>query len=61
MMPRHLGAIYLQLNNPVKALKAFDKALKLEADHGPTVAQFDQDLFSCWGKKDEGLEVRPES
>ena len=30
-----LGAIYLQLNLPTKALKCFDKALKLEGDHAP--------------------------
>lgn len=32
-----LGALYLQINQPEKAIKAIDRALKLEADHGPTL------------------------
>lgn len=32
-----LGALYLQLNDPIKALKALDHALKLDADHSPTL------------------------
>lgn len=51
-----LGAIYLQLNNPVKALKAFDKALKLEADHGPTLLNLTKTFFML-GKKDEALKL----
>jgi tetratricopeptide (TPR) repeat protein len=30
-----LGALYLQLNEPGKALRALDRALKLEGDHSP--------------------------
>lgn len=51
-----LGAIFLQLNNPVKALKAFDKALKLEADHGPTLLNLTKTFFML-GKKDEALKL----
>ncbi len=51
-----LGALYLQLNNPVKALKCFDKALKLEADHAPTLLNVTKALFML-GKKEEGLKL----
>ena len=51
-----LGALYLQMNNPGKALKCFDKALKLEADHAPTLLNFTKALFMV-GKKEEGLKL----
>src|SRR5262245_16344861 len=51
-----LGALYMQLNNPVKAIKAFDKALKLDADHGPTLLNLAKALFMM-GKKEEGLKL----
>lgn len=51
-----LGALYLQLNNPSKALKYFDRALKIEADHGPTLLNLTKALFML-GKKDEGLKL----
>lgn len=51
-----LGALYLQLNNPVKALKWLDKALKIEADHGPTLLNLCKALFML-GKKQEGLKL----
>ena len=51
-----LGALYLQLNNPAKALKFFDRALKLEADHAPTLLNVTKALFLL-GKKDEGLKL----
>lgn len=51
-----LGAIYLQLNNPVKALKCFDKALKIDADHAPTLLNVAKALFML-GKKEEGLKL----
>lgn len=51
-----LGALYLQLNNPVKALKSFDKALKLDADHAPTLLNVTKALFMV-GKVDEGLKL----
>ncbi len=51
-----LGALYLQMNNPVKALKSFDKALKLEADHTPTLLNVTKALFMV-GKIEEGLKL----
>lgn len=51
-----LGAIYLQINNPSKALKYFDKALKMEADHAPTLLNLTKALFML-GKKEEGLKL----
>lgn len=51
-----LGAILLQQNNPAKALKFFDIALKLEADHGPTLLNVCKALFML-GKKEEGLRL----
>lgn len=51
-----LGALYLQLNNPIKALKAFDKALKLDTDHAPTLLNLTKAFFML-GKKEEGLKL----
>lgn len=51
-----LGALYLQKNNPAKAIKFFDKALKLETDHSPTLLNLCKALFML-GKKDEGLKL----
>lgn len=51
-----LGAIYLQINDPVKAMKCFDKALKLEAEHAPTLLNLCKAFFML-GKKEEGLRL----
>lgn len=51
-----LGALYLQLNNPIKALKAFDRALKLEADHAPTLLNVTKALLML-GRKDEAIKL----
>lgn len=52
-----LGALYLQLNQSSKALKCFDRALKLEtSDHGPTLLNLAKTFFSM-GKKEEGLKL----
>lgn len=51
-----LGALYVQINQPAKALKFLDKALKLEADHGPTLLNLCKAFFML-GKKDEGLKL----
>ncbi len=51
-----LGAVYLQLNEPQKALKYFEKALIIEADHGPTLLNVAKALFMM-GKKEEGLRL----
>jgi tetratricopeptide (TPR) repeat protein len=52
-----LGALYLQLNQHTKALKCFDRALKLEtSDHGPTLLNLAKTFFAM-GKKEEGLKL----
>ncbi len=52
-----LGALYLQLNQPNKALKYFDRALKLEnTDHAPTLLNLAKTFFAM-GKKEEGLKL----
>lgn len=51
-----LGALYLQLNNPTKALKYFDIALKIETDHGPTLINVAKAFFML-GKVSEGLKL----
>jgi tetratricopeptide (TPR) repeat protein len=51
-----LGAIYLQTNEPAKALKCFDRALKLEADHGPTLLNLAKAFFML-GKTEDGLKL----
>lgn len=52
-----LGAIYLQINQPSKALLYFDRALKLETgDHNPTLLNLAKTFFAM-GKKAEGLKL----
>src|SRR5262245_11826690 len=51
-----LGALYLQLNEATKALKWLDRALKLEADHGPTLLNLCKVLFML-GRKEEGVKL----
>lgn len=51
-----LGALYLQMNEPKKALKWLDQALKIEGDHGPTLLNLCKALFML-GKKEEGLKL----
>lgn len=51
-----LGALYLQLEEPKKALKHLEKALKLEGDHGPTLINMCKALFML-NKKEEGLKL----
>jgi tetratricopeptide (TPR) repeat protein len=51
-----LGALYLQIGEPQKALKWFDQALKVDADHGPTLLNLCKALFML-GKKEEGLKL----
>ncbi len=52
-----LGALYLQINAFDKALKCFDRALKLESeDHGPTLLNLAKTLF-LMGKREEGLKL----
>lgn len=51
-----LGALWIQLGNPAKAIKCFDKALKLDADHSPTLLNLAKAFFML-GKKEEGLKL----
>jgi tetratricopeptide (TPR) repeat protein len=51
-----LGALYLETGNPGKALPCFDKALKLEADHSPTLLNLCKAFFMM-GKHEEGLKL----
>lgn len=51
-----LGALYLQVGEPQKAIKWLDQALKIEADHGPTLLNLCKALFMI-GKKSEGLKL----
>lgn len=51
-----LGALYLQLNEPTKALQFFERALKTEGDHAPTLINVAKALFML-GKKEEGLRL----
>ena len=51
-----LGALYLQLNQPAKALRYFDRALKLQPNHGPTLLNLSKAFFML-GNKEDGLRV----
>lgn len=51
-----LGALYLQLGRPEEALKNLDRALKLEADHTPTLLNFTKALFML-RKVEEGIKL----
>lgn len=51
-----LGAIYLQLNMPAKAMKCFDRALKLEGDHAPTLINLAK-AFLMLGRKEEAMRL----
>lgn len=51
-----LGAIYLEINEPEKALKCLDRALKIEGDHAPTLLNLSKAFFML-GKVDEGLRL----
>jgi len=51
-----IGAIYLEMGQPENAMKYLEKALKLEADHSPTLLNICKALFMI-GKKNEGLKL----
>lgn len=51
-----LGALFLQVGEPKKALKWLDQALKIEGDHGPTLLNLCKALFML-DKKEEGLKL----
>lgn len=51
-----LGALFLQIGEPKKAIKWLDQALKIEGDHAPTLLNLCKALFML-GKKEEGLKL----
>lgn len=51
-----LGALYLETGNPGKSLSYFDKALKLESEHAPTLLNLCKAFFML-GKVEEGLKL----
>ena len=51
-----LGALFLQIGEPKKALKWLDHSLKIEGDHGPTLLNLCKALFML-DKKEEGLKL----
>lgn len=51
-----LGAIYVQTNQPLKAIKALDAALKLDADHAATLLNLAKAFFMS-GKTQDGLRL----
>lgn len=51
-----LGALYLQINQPKKALKFCEKALKIEFDHAPTLLNMCKAFFML-NRKEEALKL----
>lgn len=54
--PQTLGALYLQMGKPAKAIKYLDRALQLETDHAPTLLNLTKALFML-GKREEALKL----
>lgn len=48
-----LGAIYVEVNQPEKAIKFLDRALQIEADHAPTLLNLTKAFFMS-GRKEDG-------
>jgi len=51
-----LSALYLQLNRPADAMIYLDRALKLDAEHSPTLLNLMKAFFML-GKREEGLRL----
>lgn len=51
-----LAAVYLEMNKPAAAMIYIDRALKLDADHTPTLLNLMKAFFML-GKKEEGLRL----
>lgn len=51
-----LGALYLQLGEPKKAVANLNRALQLDTDHSPTLLNLAKALFML-GKTEEGLKL----
>lgn len=50
------GALHLQLGHAEEAMKYLDLALKLDADHSPTLLNFAKAMFMT-GKREEGIRL----
>jgi tetratricopeptide (TPR) repeat protein len=53
---RTLGAIYLELGHPKRAILHFNRAIKLDSKHEPTLLNHTKALLGA-GKKDKGMKV----
>jgi tetratricopeptide (TPR) repeat protein len=53
---QQLGALHLQMGNPIKALKYLDRALKIESDHAPTLLNMTKALLML-NRKEEALKL----
>lgn len=51
-----LGALYVQTNQPEKAIRFLDRALQLEADHSPTLLNLTKAFFMS-GRLDDGIRL----
>ncbi len=51
-----LGALYVETNQPEKAIKYLDRALQLEADHSPTLLNLTKAFFMS-GRKGDGIRL----
>lgn len=51
-----LGAIYLQIGEPEKAITFLDKALQMDTEHAPTLLNMAKAFFML-GRVDEGLKL----
>jgi tetratricopeptide (TPR) repeat protein len=51
-----LGALYVQTDQPEKAIKYLDKALQYDADHGPTLLNLTKAFFMA-RRIDDGIRL----
>lgn len=51
-----LGALYVETNQPSKAVRFLDKALKMDADHTPTLINLTKAFFML-GKREEAVRL----
>lgn len=51
-----LGAMYVQLNQPAKAIISLEKALQLDGDHGPTLLNLAKAFFMA-GRIEDGIRL----
>lgn len=51
-----VGAVYMQLNEPAEAVKYFERALKLESKHAPTLLNLAKAFFML-NRKEDALKI----